>query len=155
MAELEAMNVNSALLGAIFEPTEAYVVGREKVREFASALFATAPIHHDVDAAIAAGYSDVVAPPTFPIVIQEKTLQQLLSHPGAGIDFSRVVHGDQKFDYQRPLVAGDEVVATIRVTKIQSLGGHTMVTSESTITTTAGEPVVVATSTLVIRGEES
>ena len=130
------------------------MVGRENVREFASAVFATAPSHHDVDAAIAAGYSDVVAPPTFPIVIQEKTLQQLLSHPGAGIDFSRVVHGDQKFEYQRPLVAGDEVVATLRVIKIQSLGGHTMVTSESTITTTAGEPVVVATSTLVIRGEE-
>ena len=154
MAELEAMNVNSALLGAIFEPTEAYVVGREKVREFASAVFATAPIHHDLDAAIVAGYSDVVTPPTFPIVIQEKTLQQLLSHPGAGIDFSRVVHGDQKFEYQRPLVAGDEVVASLRVTKIQSLGGHTMLTPESTITTTAGEPVVVATSTLVIRGEE-
>ena len=130
------------------------MVGREKVREFASAVFATAPIHHDGDAAIAAGYSDVVAPPTFPIVIQEKTLHQLLSHPGAGIDFSRVVHGDQKFEYQRPLVAGDEVVATLRVIKIQSLGGHTMLTSESSITTTAGEPVVVATSTLVIRGEE-
>ena len=130
------------------------MVGREKVREFASAAFATAPIHNDVDAAVAAGYSDVVAPPTFPIVIQEKTLQQLLSHPGAGIDFSRVVHWDQKFEYQRPLVAGYQVVATLRVTKIQSLGGHTMVTSESTITTTAGEPVVVATSTLVIRGEE-
>ena len=148
------MGVNPELLGTAFEPTEPYVVGREKVREFASAVFATAPIHHDVEAAIAAGYSDVVASPTFPIVIQEKTLQQLLSHPGAGIDFSRVVHGDQKFEYQRPLVAGDEVVATLRVTKIQSLGGHTMVTSESTITTTAGEPVVVATSTLVIRGEE-
>ena len=148
------MKVSPELLDTTFEPTEPYVVGREKVREFASAVFAAAPIHHDVDAATAAGYSDVVAPPTFPIVIQEKTLHQLLSHPGAGIDFSRVVHGDQKFDYQRPLVAGDEVVATLRVTKIQSLGGHTMVTSESTITTTAGEPVVVATSTLVIRGEE-
>ena len=148
------MSVNPELLDTVFEPTEPCVVGREKVREFASAAFATAPIHHDVDAAVAAGYSDVVAPPTFPIVIQEKTLQQLLSHPGAGIDFSRVVHGDQKFEYQRPLVAGDQVVATLRVTKIQSLGGHTMVTSESTITTTAGEPVVVATSTLVIRGEE-
>ena len=148
------MSVNPELLDTVSEPTEPYVVGREKVREFASAVFPTAPIHHDVDAAIAAGYSDVVAPPTFPIVIQEKTLQQLLSHPGAGIDFSRVVHGDQKFEYQRPLVAGDEVVATLRVTKIQSLGGHTMMTSESTITTAAGEPVVVATSTLVIRGEE-
>ncbi|MEQ9086792.1 MAG: MaoC family dehydratase N-terminal domain-containing protein [Pontimonas sp.] len=148
------MSVNPELLDTVFEPTEAYVVGREKVREFASAVFATATIHHDVDAAIAEGYSDVVAPPTFPIVIQEKTLQQLLSHPGAGIDFSRVVHGDQKFEYQRPMVAGDEVVATLRVTKIQSLRGHTMLTSESSITTTAGEPVVVATSTLVIRGEE-
>ena len=148
------MSVNSELLDTVFGPTEPYMVGREKVREFASAVVANAPIHHDVDAAISAGYSDVVAPPTFPIVIQEKTLHQLLSHPGAGIDFSRVVHGDQRFDYQRPLVAGDEVVATLRVTKIQSLGGHTMVTSESTITTIAGEPVVVATSTLVIRGEE-
>ena len=148
------MKVSPELLDTTFEPTEPYVVGREKVREFASAVFATAPIHHDVDAAIASGYSDVVAPPTFPIVIQEKTLHQLLSHPGAGIDFSRVVHGDQRFDYRRPLVAGDEVVATLRVTKIQSLGGHTIVTSESTITTTAGEAVVVATSTLVIRGEE-
>ena len=148
------MSVNRELLDTVFEPTKPYVVGREKVREFASAVFATAPIHHDVDAAIAAGYSDVVAPPTFPIVIQEKALHQILSHPGAGINFSRVVHGDQKFEYQRPLAAGDEVVATLRVTKIQSLGGHTMLTSESTITTTAGEPVVVATSTLVIRGEE-
>ena len=148
------MGVNYDLTNSFFIPTQPYEVGREKVREFATAVFATAPIHHDVDAAIAAGYSDVVAPPTFPIVIQEKTLQQLLSHPGAGIDFSRVVHGDQKFEYQRPLVAGDEVVAKLRVTKIQSLGGHTMLTSESTITTTAGEPVVVATSTLVIRGEE-
>ena len=148
------MSVIPELLATVFEPTEPYVVGREKVREFASAVFTNAPIHHDVSAAQAAGYQDLVAPPTFPIVIQEKTLQQLLSHPGAGIDFSRVVHGDQKFEYQRPLVAGDQVVATLRVTKIQSLGGHTMVTSESTITTTAGELVVVATSTLVIRGEE-
>jgi len=148
------MSVNPELLDTVFEPTEPYLVGREKLREFASAVFATAPLHHDVDAAVAAGYPDVVAPPTFPIVIQEKTLQQLLSHPGAGIDFSRVVHGDQKFEYERPLVAGDEVIARLRVTKIQSLGGHTMVTSESTITTADGELVVVATSTLVIRGEE-
>jgi acyl dehydratase len=148
------MSVNPELLETVFEPTEPYVVGREKIREFASAVFAGSPLHHDVEAAKEAGYTDVVAPPTFPIVIQERTLQQLLSHPGAGIDFSRVVHGDQKFDYTRPLVAGDEVVATLRVTKIQSLGGHTMLTSESTIVTTSGNHVVTATSTLVIRGDE-
>ena len=125
------------------------------MREFSQAVFAMASIHHDLASAQSAGWADLVAPPTFPIVIQEKTLQQLLSHPGAGIDFSRVVHGDQKFEYHRPLIAGDEVVATLRVTKIQSLGGHTMVTSESTIETTSGEAVVTATSTLVVRGDEA
>jgi acyl dehydratase len=149
------MSVDPLLLETVFEPTKPYLVGREKVREFATAVFATSALHHDLSAAEAAGYGDLVAPPTFPIVIQEKTLHQLVNHPGGGIDFSRVVHGDQKFEYQRPLVAGDEVVATLRVTKIQSLGGHTMVTSESTISTTAGEHVVTATSTLVIRGEEA
>jgi acyl dehydratase len=149
------MSVNPELLDTVFEPTSPYVVGREKVREFSQAVFAMAPIHHDLASALAAGWADLVAPPTFPIVIQEKTLQQLLSHPGAGIDFSRVVHGDQKFEYHRPLIAGDEVVATLRVTKIQSLGGHTMVTSESTIETTSGEAVVTATSTLVVRGDEA
>jgi acyl dehydratase len=77
-----------------------------------------------------------------------------LSHPGAGIDFTRVVHGDQRFEYSRPVVAGDELVATLRVTKVQSLGGHSMVTSESAITTLSGEHVVTAISTLVVRGDE-
>lgn len=148
------MSVNPELVNTIFEPTESYLVGREKIREFASAVFAEAPIHHDVDTAKEAGFSDLVAPPTFPIVIQEKTLTQLLSHPGAGIDFSRVVHGDQSFAYERPLIAGDEVKATLSVTKVQSLGGHTMVTSESRIETLEGEHVVTASSTLVVRGDE-
>jgi len=86
-------------------------------------------------------------------VIQEKTLAQLLAHPESGIDFSRVVHGDQKFEYSRPIVAGDELIATLSVTKVQSLGAHSMVTSESVMTTVAGEHVVTASSTLVVRGD--
>jgi acyl-CoA thioesterase FadM len=86
------------------------------------------------------------------VVIQDKTLQQLLQHPGAGIDFTRVVHGDQRFDYERPIVAGDELVAQLRVSKVQSLGGHSMVTTETAISTLAGELVVTAISTLVVRG---
>lgn len=149
------MSVNPALVDVVFEPTDSYVVGREKVREFAAATFADDPIHTDPEAAKKRGFSDVVAPVTFPVVIQEKTLHQLLSHPDAGIDFSRVVHGDQRFDYSRPIVAGDELVATLRVTKVQSLGGHSMVTSESTIQTLTGEHVVTAISTLVVRGDDA
>ena len=146
--------MNPELQGRAFAPTAPYLVGREKVREFARAVFSTSPINHDPEAARAAGYADVVAPPTFPIVVQEATLAQLLAEPDAGIDFTRVVHGDQRFTYTRPIVAGDELTATLAVTSIKSLGGHSMITSESTIVDATGAHVVTATSTLVVRGDE-
>ena len=138
----------------MFPPTAPYLVGREKVREFSRAVFATNPINHLPEAASAAGYRDIVAPPTFAIVVQEATLAQLLAEPDAGIDFARVVHGDQQFSYTRPIVAGDELTATLLVTSIKSLGGHSMVTAESTIVDATGAHVVTAISTLVVRGDE-
>lgn len=153
-AKLGAVSVNLELQGREFPPTPPYLVGREKVREFARAVFATSPISHDVEAAIAAGYSDLVAPPTFPVVVQEATLAQLLAEPDAGIDFTRVVHGDQRFTYTRPVVAGDELTATLRVASIKQLGGHSMITAESSIVDASGAHVVTAISTLVVRGDE-
>jgi acyl dehydratase len=146
--------VNPELQGREFAPTAPYLVGREKVREFARAVFATSPINLDPEAARAAGYSDIVAPPTFAVVIQESTLAQLLAEPDAGIDFTRVVHGDQRFTYTRPIVAGDELTATLRVASVKSLGGHSMVTAESSIVDATGAHVVTAISTLVVRGDE-
>jgi acyl dehydratase len=146
--------VNPELQGREFPPTEPYLVGREKVREFASAVFSTSPTNFDPEAAIAAGYPDVVAPPTFAVVVQERTLAQLLAAPDAGIDFARVVHGDQRFSYSRPIVAGDELTARLTVSRIKSLGGYSMVTAESVITDSTGAHVVTAISTLVVRGDE-
>ncbi|KFF58907.1 hypothetical protein JF66_15080 [Cryobacterium sp. MLB-32] len=148
------MSVNPDLQGRVFPPVAPYLVGREKVREFSRAVFATHPINHDPEAARAAGHADVVAPPTFAVVVQEATLAQLLAEPDAGIDFTRVVHGDQRFTYTRPIVAGDELTATLSVTSIKSLGGHAMVTAVSTIVDSSGAHVVTATSTLVVRGDE-
>jgi acyl dehydratase len=146
--------VNPELQGRSYPPTTPYLVGREKVREFARAVFATSPLHHDPEAARAAGYSDVVAPPTFPVVVQERTLAQLLGDADAGIDFSRVVHGDQRFTFSRPVVAGDELTATLTVTSVKTLGGHAMVTAESVIDDADQQHVVTAISTLVVRGDE-
>lgn len=148
------MTVNPQLVGRVFPPTEPYLVGREKVREFSRAIFAASPLSLDVAAAQAAGYSDLVAPPTFAVIVQELTLHQLLSEPDAGIDFSRAVHGDQRFTFTRPIVAGDELTATLTVASIKSLGGHSMVTAESSIVGADGGHVVTATSTLVVRGDE-
>ena len=125
------------------------------MREFSRAVFATSPLNHDPVAARAAGYADVVAPPTFAVVVQEATLQQLLAEPDGGIDFTRVVHGVQEFSYSRPIVAGDELTATLAVTSIKTLGGNAMVTAESSIVDSSGAHVVTATSTLVVRAEES
>ena len=145
------MSVNPEIEGRVFPPTRPYLVGREKIREFARAVLANNPINLEVEAARAAGYTDIVAPPTFAVVVQELTLQQLLAEPDAGIDFARVVHGEQRFSFTRPIVAGDELTATLTVASVKSLGGHSMVTAESSIVDADGAHVVTATSTLVVR----
>jgi len=146
--------VNIEIQGKVYPPTAPYLVGREKVREFARAVLSQAPLHHDVDAARAAGYADVVAPPTFAIVVQDATLQQLLGDPDADVDFSMVVHGDQRFSYTRPIVAGDELTGVMTVTSVKQLGGNSMVTSSTEIRDAGGAHVVTAISTLVVRAAE-
>ncbi len=149
------MPVNPELVGRDFAPTAPYLVGREKVREFARAVFADDPQHHDPAAAQALGYRDVVAPPTFAMVVQDLTLQQLLSEPDSGIVLSRVLHAEQRFRYSRPIVAGDELTAKLAVTGIRTLGGNAMVTSDAEITDADGGHVVTATSVLLVGEGES
>ena len=144
------MPVNPELVGREFAPTAPYLVGREKVREFARAVFATDPQHTDPSAAQALGYADVVAPPTFAMVVQDLTLQQLLSEPDSGIVLQNVLHAEQRFRYTRPIVAGDELTARLYVTGIRTLGGNAMVTSDAEITDASGAHVVTATSVLLV-----
>ncbi len=146
------MPVNAALAGRSFPATDPYLVGREKVREFARAVFCTPPVSVDPAAARAAGYADVVAPPTFACVVQERALAQVLADPTVGIDFERVVHGDQRFGFSRPIVAGDELTVTLTITSVKSVGGHSMVTAQSVVVDAEENHVVTATSTLVVRG---
>ncbi|MCK3768502.1 MaoC family dehydratase N-terminal domain-containing protein [Microbacterium aerolatum] len=148
------MPVNSELVGREFPPTPPYLVGREKVREFARAVFADAPLHTDVEAARALGHADVVAPPTFAMVIQDLTLQQLLSEPDSGIVLARTIHAEQKFTYSKPIVAGDELIGRLKVTGIRMMAGNAMITSEAEITDATGDHVVTATSVLLVGSEE-
>lgn len=147
--------VNPDIQGRVYPTTAPYLVGREKVREFARAVLSTSPLHLDPAAAQVAGYADVVAPPTFAVTVQEATLAQLLADEEAGVDFTRVVHGDQRFTYTRPIVAGDELTATLTVAAVKQLGGHSMVTASSDIVDAQGNHVVTAISTLVVRGDEN
>jgi acyl dehydratase len=139
--------------GRSFPPTAPYQVGREKIREFATAVGADDPAHHDPAAARERGHADVVAPPTFPVVLTIPAIQRILEDPALGVDYGRLVHGDQRFVYTRPVVAGDELVCVSAIEEITFRGGHDFVTARTDVATVVGDPVVSVWSKLVIRGE--
>ena len=148
------MAVNASFTGRTYPATTAYSVGREKIREFAEAVGAYDVVHSDQVQARARGYRDVIAPPTFAVLIAQRCDRALIEDPEAGIDFSRVVHGEQRFVHHRPITAGDEIVGVLTVDSVREVGGHAMVTTRSELSTIEGEPVCTATSTLVVRGGE-
>lgn len=149
------MPMDPSFVGRSYPPGSTYLVGREKIREFAAAIGAGDAIHHDPDAARKAGYPDVVAPPTFPVVVTMSSSERVVSDPDLAVDYGRVVHGDQRFRYVRPVVAGDELVCTDTIEEIMSRGGHDFLTIRTDIATAAaGEPVATVWMKLVVRGED-
>jgi len=100
----------------------------------------------------ARGYRDVIAPPTFAVLLAQQCDRQFIVDPEAGIDFSRLVHGEQRFVHHRPITAGDEIVGVLTIDSVKSAGGNSMVTTRTELATIDGEPVCTATSTVVIRG---
>jgi acyl dehydratase len=147
------MALDPSFVGATYPPTDPYVVGREKIREFADAIGVPDAAYRDPAAAAAAGHPDVIAPPTFPIVVTTLANQALIDDPALGLDFSRVVHGDQRFVYTRPVRAGDRLVCASTIEEIMSRGGHDFLTTRTDVATDAGEAVVSVWSRLVVRGE--
>jgi acyl dehydratase len=147
------MALDKSYVGRAYPPTTPYLVGREKIREFAAAIRAGDPAYHDPDAAKALGHPDVVAPPTFPIVVAAASLQLLIDDPELGLDFSRVVHGEQRFAYTRPIRAGDRLTCVLTIEEIISRAGNDFLTMRTEIATEDGEPVVTTWNKLVVRGE--
>jgi acyl dehydratase len=145
------MPLNRSYVGRQLPPTPPYQVGREKIREFATAIGATDPAYHDPEAARALGYPDVIAPPTFAVVPTMLAAEQLRDDPELGMDYSRVVHGDERFRYVRPVVAGDELVCVVTIEEITDRAGHEFITTRTEVTTPAGELVVTVWNKLVIR----
>jgi acyl dehydratase len=145
------MPINRDFLGRRFPPSEPYEVTRVKIREFADAIGDPSPLHRDPEAAKAAGYRDVVAPPTFLIVI---TLDApALADPDLGLDYSRVVHTEQRFAHTRPVLAGDVVTCVSTITEIKTIAGNEKLGVETEIRTVEGELVCTSFSALVARGE--
>jgi acyl dehydratase len=146
--------LNPAFAGRVFGPGEPYEVSRVKIADFADAIGEQSELCRDREAAIKAGYPDVIAPPTFAVVISMASSGEVNADPELGLDYSMVVHSDQGFSYSRPLHAGDVVVATTTVDSIKSVGSMSILVTSTEIVTVDGEHVCTARSTLVERGAE-
>jgi len=149
------MDVNPEIENRSYPPMPVFEVGREKIREFAEAIGSTDPVHVDPRAARELGYPDVVAPATFPVVVAQRAEFSVIDDPDSGIDFARVVHGEERFVHHRPVHAGDRLVATPHVDRVRQAGGHWMVTTRVDIGTEEEEPVSTVYSTIVVRGERA
>ena len=148
------MAINKDYLGRTFPASAPYEVSRVKIAEFADAIGDPNPVYRDPGAARAAGYPDVIAPPTFPVVVAMAASGKAVADPGLGVNYAMVVHGEQRFTYSRPLHAGDVVTAQSTISDIREIRSITMLTTETQIRTVDGEHVCTGISTLVERGTE-
>jgi acyl dehydratase len=145
--------LNKEFVGRVFGPGEPYEVSRVKIAEFANAIGEPSELCRDKAAAQRAGYPDVIAPPTFAIVISMASTASMHAEPGLGLDYSMVVHGEESFSHSRPLHAGDVVVATTTIESIRAVGAMSILVTSTDISTIDGEHVCTAKSTLVERGK--
>ena len=134
-----SMPVDQSLVGRAFPPTQPHEVTEARVREFA--------------AATAGEYDGGPAPTTYPIVVAFDAMNAFLE--AVSVDLFRIVHGEQKFAYERPVVPGDVLTATLTVTSLRQIGGNDIIGTSSEITDGSGAVVCTTGATLVHRGAPS
>jgi len=133
------MPIDQSLVGRSFPPTGAYEVTEDRVRAFAEAT--------------GSSYDGGAAPATFPIVLAFEAMNAFLE--AEALDLYRIVHGEQRFTYERAIVPGDVLTATLSVASLRQIAGNDIIGTTSEITDTAGALVCSTTATLVHRGAES
>ncbi len=145
------MPLNEALKGREYPPVT-FTVDRDHVVRFADAIGEDNPVFRDPDAARSAGYEEQIAPPTFVTAMQIMTSGIVVLDQELGLDYSRVVHGEQAYEWRRPVRVGETLTATPRIADIYAKGPNEFLVIEAEIMGASGEPVVLARSTLLSRG---
>jgi acyl dehydratase len=133
-------------------PSATYQVGREKIKEFANVLGVDNPVHFDVEAARAAGFRDVVAPPMFVVVYSAPSMGPALFDPDVAMNFLTMVHGGQVFEWDEPVCSGDEITTTSKCLSIEERDGKGFYVFETVSVNQDGAGVVRGTWTNIVRG---
>jgi acyl dehydratase len=133
-------------------PAFEYEVGREKIREYANAVGESSPVHRDRDAAKAAGFRDVVAPPMFVVVYSAGAMGPAILDPELGINLMLMVHGGQEFVWGEPVCAGDTVTTKATLEDMYEKDGRKFYVFGSVSTNQDGQETARATWTNIVRG---
>ncbi|TQS46321.1 MaoC family dehydratase N-terminal domain-containing protein [Cryptosporangium phraense] len=141
-------------VGRTYPKTAPYEVGREKIREFAEAIGDLNPAYLDPAAAQKLGHPDVIAPPTFPIIFTMRSTGAAVFDPDLEMDYARVVHGEQRFVYERPVRAGDRLVCATEIEDVKVRAGSIFLSMRTDVTTEDGEPVLAAYALIVSRAAD-
>lgn len=136
-----------ARVGHHYQMDGTYLVGREKVREYARAVQDYHPAHWDVDAAAALGYSGLVAPLTFTSTPGMSCNRRMFESVVVGYD--TYLQTEEVFEQHRPIVAGDELVIDVELTSVRRIAGRDLITVTNTFTDTEGECVHTLHTTVV------
>ena len=145
------MAVDTSKKGKTYAPTT-YEVGLEKIREFANAVGESEPVHHDRDAAKAAGFRDVVAPPMFTVVYSAPAMGPAILDPELGINLMMMLHGSQEFVWGEPVCAGDSITTTATLKDLYDKDDKAFFVFESVSENQDGQEVVRGTWTNIVRG---
>jgi len=145
------MAIKTEAIGKEWPPTT-YEVGREKIREYATVLGFQNPVHFDREAAQAAGFRDVVAPPMFAVVYSSPAMAPAMFDDDVEMNFAAMVHGGQEFEWGEPACSGDEITSTARCASIEEKDGKGFYVFETNSVNQDGAQVVKGTWTLIVRG---
>ncbi len=148
------MPVDASFIGRTYPAAQRYEVGLEKIREFADAIGDPNPVYRDVEAARAAGHPTVIAPPTFVTIVNLRAIHDIVADPELGLDWSRVVHGEQTFTYHRPVRAGDSLHIVTTIENVMTRAGNDFLLVRAEITAEPDSPVATATANIVARGDQ-
>ena len=143
--------MDTSKIGKTYPPFE-YEVGREKIREYANAVGETNPVYTDREAAKAAGFRDVVAPPMFAVVYSAGAMGPAVLDPELAINFMMMLHGSQEFVWSEPVCAGDTITTTATVKDLREEDGRRFYVFESVSTNQDGKETARGTWTNIVRG---
>jgi acyl dehydratase len=147
------VSIASEIIGTHFRYPDYYLVGREKIREFAKAIQSQDPLHFSEEAAKAAGYPDLVAPLTFIAIAGRQVQLEIFRNFDVGINIARVIHRDQKIQFHRPIVAGDKLFFDSWLDSVIESHGTVISELRSEVTNEDGKPVMTTVVTMIGEAE--